>query len=72
VPKRGALLVSSWYFAGEWGQVYFLAWGLGLPCFSSLLAAAAFWSACFVAVDFLPGFGWQLPFSRGAFPGTGS
>jgi hypothetical protein len=37
-----------------------------------LLAAAAFWSARFVAADFLPGFGLQLPFSCGDFPGTGS
>jgi hypothetical protein len=45
---------------------------LGLPCFSSLLAAAAFWSARFTAEDFLPDFGLQLPFSRGDLPGTGS
>jgi hypothetical protein len=37
-----------------------------------LLAAAAFWSARFTAADFLPGFGLQLPFSRGDLPGTGS
>jgi hypothetical protein len=43
-----------------------------LPCFSSLLAAAAFWSARFTVADFLPGFGLQLPFSRGDLPGTGS
>jgi hypothetical protein len=43
-----------------------------LPCFSSLLAAADFWSARFTAADFLPGFGLQLPFWRGALPGTGS
>jgi hypothetical protein len=46
--------------------------GFGLPCFSSLLAAAAFWSARFTAADFFPGFGLQLPFSPGAFPATGS
>jgi hypothetical protein len=46
--------------------------GLGLPCFSSLLAAAARWSARLTAVDLLPGFALQLPFSRGALPGTGS
>ena len=43
-----------------------------MPCFSSLLAAAAFWSARFTPADFFPGLGLQLPFSRGAFPGTGS
>ncbi|MGF7182311.1 hypothetical protein HDF11_003835 [Tunturiibacter psychrotolerans] len=43
-----------------------------MPCFSSLLAAAAFWSARFTAADFFPGFGLQLPFSPGAFPATGS
>jgi hypothetical protein len=37
-----------------------------------LLAAAAFWSARFTAADFFPGLGLQLPFSRGAFPATGS
>jgi hypothetical protein len=46
--------------------------GFGLPCFSNLLAAAAFWSARFTPADFLPGLGLQLPFSRGAFPATGS
>jgi hypothetical protein len=37
-----------------------------------LLAAAAFWSARFTPADFLPDLGLQLPFSRGAFPATGS
>jgi hypothetical protein len=37
-----------------------------------LLAAAAFWSARFTPADFVPGLGLQLPFSRGAFPATGS
>jgi hypothetical protein len=37
-----------------------------------LLAAAVFWSARFTADDFFPGLGLQLPFSRGAFPATGS
>jgi len=37
-----------------------------------LLAAAAFWSARFTAAGFFPGLGLQLPFSRGAFPATGS
>jgi hypothetical protein len=51
---------------------HFFVRGLGLPCFSSLLAAAAFWSARLTAADFFPGLGLQLPSSRGAFPGTGS
>ncbi|WP_433966962.1 hypothetical protein [Tunturiibacter gelidiferens] len=37
-----------------------------------MLAAADFWSARFTPADFFPGLGLQLPFSRGAFPATGS
>jgi hypothetical protein len=43
-----------------------------LWAFWSLLAAAAFWSAFFVAGLFLPGLGLQLPFSPGVEPGVGS
>jgi hypothetical protein len=46
--------------------------GLGFPCFWSLLAAADLWVARFVALLCLPGMGLQLPFWRGALPGTGS
>jgi hypothetical protein len=46
--------------------------GLGLPAFSSFEAAAAFCVARRVPLLCAPGFGLQLPFSRGAFPATGS
>jgi hypothetical protein len=46
--------------------------GLGLAAFSSFEAAAAFCVARLVALLCSPGSGLQLPFSRGALPGTGS
>jgi hypothetical protein len=41
-------------------------------CFSSLLAAAAFWVARLVALVCLPGLGLQLPLVPGVLPGVGS
>jgi hypothetical protein len=46
--------------------------GLGLPAFSSLEAAAAFCVARLVEAECVPGLGLQLPLVRGFFPGTGS
>jgi hypothetical protein len=58
--------------AGRRESRYFFAFGLGLPDFSSLEAAAAFCVARFVAGLCWPGTGLQLPFVRGCLPGTGS
>jgi len=49
-----------------------LAFGFGLPAFSSFEAAAAFCVARFVALLCSPGTGLQLPLVRGCLPGTGS
>ncbi len=46
--------------------------GLGLPAFSSLEAAAAFCVARLVEAECVPGSGLQLPLVRGFLPGTGS
>jgi hypothetical protein len=53
-------------------RLHLFVFGLGLPALSSFEAAAAFCVARLVALLCPPGSGLQLPFSRGALPGTGS
>ena len=72
--EANAKTEAKWRSERWYASAFFFCYlfGLGLPAFASLLAAAAFWSALRTDLFCLPGLGWQLPFSPADLPGVGS